>query len=243
MRRIKTNEEPSIAGFPARLLTAVCGDDPPEKETLHQVVHRCGRFADIACAMAAAELSEREEEVLFYRFAMNETYETVGERYCVTRERIRQVEAKALRKLKWGASLSILKYGMEQYVNDQIEEIRSQTRMEAQMEIERFRQTSTGKAADADCQSSAMSTPIDELDLSVRGYNCLMRRSIKTVGDLLSFVQTNGEGWYRSVRNLGRRTADEIGDAIRRMYGIDLDAVPTMRDDELAQAISRRTSA
>lgn len=49
-------------------------------------------------------LSEREKEVLHYRFGLEDgrsyTLEEVGKRFGVTRERIRQIEAKALRKLR-----------------------------------------------------------------------------------------------------------------------------------------------
>ena len=49
-------------------------------------------------------LSEREREVLHFRFGLEDgrsyTLEEVGKRFGVTRERIRQIEAKALRKLR-----------------------------------------------------------------------------------------------------------------------------------------------
>ena len=51
-----------------------------------------------------AFLTEREREVLEMRFGLNDgkdhTLEEVGKRFGVTRERIRQIEAKALRKLR-----------------------------------------------------------------------------------------------------------------------------------------------
>ena len=50
------------------------------------------------------ELTEREKEVLRLRFGLEDghpyTLEEVGKRFGVTRERIRQIEAKALRKLR-----------------------------------------------------------------------------------------------------------------------------------------------
>ena len=49
------------------------------------------------------ELTPREERVLRMRFGMGakeHTLEEIGQIYCVTRNRIRQIEAKALRKLK-----------------------------------------------------------------------------------------------------------------------------------------------
>ena len=51
-----------------------------------------------------ATLTEREERVLRLRFGLvdgrQRTLEEVGKEFNVTRERIRQIEAKALRKLK-----------------------------------------------------------------------------------------------------------------------------------------------
>jgi RNA polymerase primary sigma factor len=51
-----------------------------------------------------ATLTEREERVLRLRFGLidgrQRTLEEVGKEFNVTRERIRQIEAKALRKLR-----------------------------------------------------------------------------------------------------------------------------------------------
>ena len=53
---------------------------------------------------ALATLSSKEKEILRLRFGIGEegehTLEEVGKRFAVTRERIRQIEAKALRKLR-----------------------------------------------------------------------------------------------------------------------------------------------
>ena len=51
-----------------------------------------------------ASLTEREQKVLELRFGLGDgssrTLEEVGRQFCVTRERIRQIEAKALRKMR-----------------------------------------------------------------------------------------------------------------------------------------------
>lgn len=51
-----------------------------------------------------------------------------------------------------------------------------------------------------------LSTPIEELDLSVRSYNCLKRANIDTIRDL---VRRTEDEMIR-VRNLGRKSLDEI---------------------------------
>ena len=57
-----------------------------------------------AVTRALENLTPREERVLRMRFGLgtnsNSTLEEVGQTFSVTRERIRQIEAKALRKLK-----------------------------------------------------------------------------------------------------------------------------------------------
>jgi RNA polymerase primary sigma factor len=62
---------------------------------------------------ALASLSPREERVLRMRFGIgvssNHTLEEVGQQFSVTRERIRQIEAKALRKLRHPSRSRILR--------------------------------------------------------------------------------------------------------------------------------------
>ncbi len=64
----------------------------------------CVRPAQRTDAEVLGSLSEREREVLALRYGLEDgnsrTLEEVGRRFGVTRERIRQIEAKALRKLR-----------------------------------------------------------------------------------------------------------------------------------------------
>ena len=64
-----------------------------------------------------SSLSERERDVLKLRFGLEDghphTLEEVGKKFNVTRERIRQIEAKALRKLKHPSRSKILKDFLE----------------------------------------------------------------------------------------------------------------------------------
>ena len=58
---------------------------------------------------------------------------------------------------------------------------------------------------------------IEEMDLSVRSYNCLKRAGIHTVEDLTK----KSEDDMLKVRNLGRKSLDEVI-AKLRSYGFDL---------------------
>jgi hypothetical protein len=57
-----------------------------------------------------------------------------------------------------------------------------------------------------------LETPIEELELSVRSFNCLRRAGMATVGDLVQNIDTRED--LLKIRNFGRRSADEIMDAI-----------------------------
>jgi DNA-directed RNA polymerase subunit alpha len=71
---------------------------------------------------------------------------------------------------------------------------------------EEVKQTETVKETEEPNKNESFEKPIDELDLSVRSYNCLKRASINTVGDLIS--KTEDE--MMKVRNLGKKSFDEI---------------------------------
>ena len=55
---------------------------------------------------------------------------------------------------------------------------------------------------------SAMDDNIDNLELSVRSYNCLKRAGFNTVNDVVSAIERR-EDLYK-IRNLGRKSADEV---------------------------------
>ena len=57
-----------------------------------------------------------------------------------------------------------------------------------------------------DTKDSLLEMTIEELDLSVRSFNCLKRAGINTVGDLIN----KSEDEMMKVRNLGRKSLEEV---------------------------------
>ncbi len=68
-----------------------------------------------------------------------------------------------------------------------------------------------------DCPDAKLSMTIDELDLSVRSFNCLKRANINTVADLIS---KTGEDMMK-VRNMGKKSLDEVQKKLE-MMGLSL---------------------
>ena len=71
--------------------------------------------------------------------------------------------------------------------------------------------------APADPSSKVLEMTIEELDLSVRSFNCLKRANINTVQDLISKTQDD----MIKVRNLGRKSLEEVEHKLS-MMGLSL---------------------
>ena len=69
----------------------------------------------------------------------------------------------------------------------------------------------------ADTQNKVLEMTIEELDLSVRSFNCLKRANINTVADL---INKTGEDMMK-VRNMGKKSLDEVQKKLE-MMGLSL---------------------
>ena len=107
----KVREIQKIALDPVSLETPIgeeddshLGDFIEDKETLSPADYTNNQLLKDEINNVLQGLTEREEKVLRLRFGLQDgrtrTLEEVGKEFNVTRERIRQIEAKALRKLK-----------------------------------------------------------------------------------------------------------------------------------------------
>ena len=108
----KVNKVLKTAKEPVSLETPVCGNSEdgtlgdfiPDDNAISPVDSVLNTNLSLTIKEALATLNPREEHVLRLRFGIgtlkgDHTLEEVGEQFHVTRERIRQIEAKALRKL------------------------------------------------------------------------------------------------------------------------------------------------
>ena len=68
-------------------------------------------------------------------------------------------------------------------------------------------------AKQEDSKLKKLETSIDDLDFSVRAYNCLKRAGINTLGDLTE----KSELEMMKIRNLGKKSLKEVIDKIKDM--------------------------
>ena len=79
-----------------------------------------------------------------------------------------------------------------------------------------------GPAPVAEVLTNELSMPIEDLDLSVRSYNCLKREGINTVSELVALSETQ----LMNIRNFGQKSVDEVKDKLVSL-GLSLkDSVP-----------------
>ena len=68
-------------------------------------------------------------------------------------------------------------------------------------------------AKQKDSDSKKLETSIEDLDFSVRAYNCLKRANVNTLGDLID----KSENEMMRIRNLGKKSLKEVMDKVKEM--------------------------
>lgn len=68
-------------------------------------------------------------------------------------------------------------------------------------------------AKQEDSKAKKLEISIDDLDLSVRAYNCLKRANINTLGDLVEKTELE----MMKIRNLGKKSLKEVTDKIKEL--------------------------
>ena len=63
-----------------------------------------------------------------------------------------------------------------------------------------------GPEVGEDEQSGVLAQPIEDMDLTVRSYNCLKREAVSTVGDLVQKTEED----LLEIRNFGQKSIDEV---------------------------------
>lgn len=160
-------------------------------------------------------MQAREVKVIELRFKNHLSLSEVGEQMCVTRERVRQIESRALRRLRHSKMINLIFTPRE--LSKEIEK-REKVLVERKEELGqliiktvdqiKILQEALQKVdvkTDINIDLSVTEKPLDEFGLSVRCFNCLKRAGINTIGDLTRRTMND----MTKVRNLGRHSLEE----------------------------------
>lgn len=148
-------------------------------------------------------LTTREKEVILYRYEKRMKLDDVAAIYNRTRERIRQIEKKAIRKLRHPY------HSKGYFFATSREEYEKGFEMGLEKGFERgveYACRSAEHVVETDHPDALSMISIDSLELSVRSYNCLLRAGITSVYDLTKYTIKD----LGRIRNLGRKSIEEI---------------------------------
>ena len=123
--------------------------------------------------ISLCRLNDKEADIIIRRFYKYDTLKTIGLDYGVWPERIRQIEAKAIRKLRFGDFRRIRHNRFVETIDDIDPELLDDIR--------------SGIIRSCDCSL------IENLDFSVRTYNILKRAGVNTYDDLIQRLNTETE--------------------------------------------------
>lgn len=153
-------------------------------------------------------ITDREEKIIRLYYIDGKTFEEIGKEYGTTRERIRQIHAKAIKKLKLFKKYF---YGGKWCLMEELAKEEYQKYLETQKSYWKYE---SAKQYILQYESGIFlpirEQKIENLDLSMRSYNCLKRAGIRTIGDLLNLTYND----LFKIRNLGRKSMKEVLDKI-----------------------------
>lgn len=157
-------------------------------------------------------LTEREGRVLDMRYKRYMTMAAIGEEYGLRAERIRQIEAKAVRKLRHPSRRKYILMGMEGYINYLRDTAVDERLREYKKEIISL-EKKIAELTDTEYEeekNELENAPLAELDLSVRTFNILYRAGYSTVKELLDADAEK----IVSLPNLGLKNFSDLIDVL-----------------------------
>ncbi len=178
-------------------------------------------------------LTERERGILKKIYGLDgenpKSHEEMGALYSVTPERIRQIEAKSLRKLRHPSRSRVLRgdrscpqynrgYSVSNYI-DRLEELLKAEIMGVvrgdggkTLYLDNILRKNNIDIVNDTYDASYDDVTLDEMGFSVRTYNCLKRAGVTTLNELKDMDSED----LAKVRNLGRRCIEEIAEALQK---------------------------
>lgn len=160
-------------------------------------------------------LSEREVKCIELRFKEGLNLEEIGKELGITKERVRQIISRGIRRLSHSSRLNILIKGYKNI--EECKSLREEIRNELINLRNKYNELLNVKSKEDinDDLKKELNSPecilIEDLDFSVRTYNCLKRANINTVDKIIKLSEYELD----HIRNLGRKSAREICDKVR----------------------------
>ena len=180
-------------------------------------------LGSIDYVLEAAPMTHRQKQIMIMRFQEGKILQEIADEFHISEERVRQDILSAEAIMRRGIYGQIIRYGVEGYIRNKVEE-QIQLQLPERVEEEIRRRLLQKEDGGAGMPSGTIrrtvlldkyaDVNIAELGLSTRSYNGLTRAGIDTIGKLVH-VRNGRE--LRSIPQLGERSCNEIMEALKRL--------------------------
>jgi hypothetical protein len=159
------------------------------------------------------QIAEKRFDIVEMRYRQFMGLVGIGEKYHITRNRVREILAKFLRQMRHPTRTKKLRFVTDVLFN---------TRGEVNFAdiISKYEREMTEKEIVRDLAAKNGNVKLDditieELDFSVRTFNCLKRSGINNVAELVDAITTKTEvAFLCDIRNIGKKSYGEIKDKL-----------------------------
>lgn len=182
------------------------------------------------------DFTERDVDVIHYRFLYGMTYQEIGNIISLSRNRVGQLLQHSLRRLRHPSRKLYLQHGVSGIDKVETDEI-----------IERYKKEHpVTDLVNNGIKQTVRDFNINELELSVRSYNALARANYETMSDIIYGFKTDQ---IYTVRNLGRKSLEEIHGKLVAIgvpeseleYDADYKAAEAAKDEKFDERVTEAT--
>jgi predicted DNA-binding protein YlxM (UPF0122 family) len=161
--------------------------------------------------LAIATLCERQATALMYRYKDGMTFEEVGDKFGISRQRAAQLCNRAVANLRNPKCQHLF------LLNDEVlAEIKESRKQTIESYISELKDSDLADVIETEI--SLRTIAIEDLGVSSRLYNCLLRSGLKNVYQICEYGKYNN--WCQ-VRNLGAKSFYELRRVLKKV-GVDL---------------------
>lgn len=162
---------------------------------------------------ALSALSPKEQNVIQQRYYERKTLVAIAESLDICYERVRQIEVRALRKLRDPAVFGFIQYGIAGFMQKKLHE---------------QYHCAYNKGYIDGYMENIRKLTLEKLNLPTRAYNCLIRAGYKTIGNIMDL----GSEEILRIRYLGMAGKITVANQLQQ-YGIKQTAWDIYSDKEI----------
>ena len=165
-------------------------------------------------AYIIASLEARERKIIEYRFERGMTLDATSKLIGTSRERVRQIESRALSKMRSGRNIELLKLGVFGFLRKREKAAYEAAHNAMRSYVARRINEHNNSLISPKDSETIFSVTLEKLGLSKRARHFLGLHGIKTAGDIVGMSRKD----FYEIGGLGKISRDEIICALEKNH-------------------------